>query len=93
MGGIDGIVSSMGKVQKVVEGFQQMAPMVKLVMGTFGKKKGSGSLAAEEDAAMYQPKRKKDALPSSAANPRPNQKTARSPLHPLLNAAALSGGV
>ncbi len=60
MGGIDGIVNNMGKVQKMVQGFQQMAPMVKLVMGSFGKGKGnSGELAAEEDAALYKPRRRK----------------------------------
>lgn len=61
MGGIDGIVNTMGKVQKVMQGFSQMAPMVKLVMGGFGKGKGSGAgeLAAEEDAALYSPKRRK----------------------------------
>lgn len=49
MGGIDGIVNSMGKVQKVMSGFQQMAPMVKLFMGSFGKGK--------EQQAHWQPKR------------------------------------
>ncbi|BCG57316.1 tyrosine protein kinase [Paenibacillus sp. URB8-2] len=62
MGGIDGIVSSMGKVQKVMQGFQQMAPMFKLVMGSIGKGKGKGGaglLAAEEDSASYAPSRRK----------------------------------
>lgn len=63
MGGIDGIVNSMGKVQKVMSGFQQMAPMVKLFMGSFGKGKGAaGALAAEEDAAMFSPSRRKKTL-------------------------------
>lgn len=65
MGGIDGIVNTMGKVQKVMQGFSQMAPMVKLVMGGFGKGKGSGELAAEEDAALYSPKRRKKRRPVS----------------------------
>lgn len=70
MGGIDGIVNSMGKVQKVMSGFQQMAPMVKLFMGSFGKGKGAaGALAAEEDAAMFSPsRRKKDAPPLGVVN-------------------------
>lgn len=64
MGGIDGIVNSMGKVQKVMSGFQQMAPMVKLFMGSFGKNKGAaGALAAEEDAALYSPNRRKKSVP------------------------------
>lgn len=60
MGGIEGIMSSMGKVQKIVANFQQMAPMIKLVMGSFGKGKGSsGAQAAEEDAALYTPRRRR----------------------------------
>uniref|UniRef100_UPI000472F961 hypothetical protein n=1 Tax=Paenibacillus forsythiae TaxID=365616 RepID=UPI000472F961 len=64
MGGIDGIVSSMGKVQKVMQGFQQMAPMFKLVMGGLGKGKAgalgaaTGLLAAEEDSKSYTPRRR-----------------------------------
>jgi hypothetical protein len=39
MGGIDGIINTMGKVQKLVSSFQQMAPMLKLVAGSFLSKK------------------------------------------------------
>lgn len=41
MGGIDGIMNTMGKVQKVIQGVSQMAPMVKLVADALlpGKKK------------------------------------------------------
>jgi hypothetical protein len=35
MGGIDGILNTMGKVQKLVSSVQQMAPMLKLVAGSF----------------------------------------------------------
>lgn len=90
MGGIDGIVNSMGKVQKVMQGFSQMAPMVKLVMGGFGKGKGNaaGALAAEEDAALYTPKRrKKDAQPRSAAKIPP--RAAKPGPLPLLSAVVL----
>jgi hypothetical protein len=51
MGGIDGIVSSMGKFQKVMTGVQQMAPMIKLMMGSFGKGKTKG--ATEEGDGLY----------------------------------------
>lgn len=44
MGGIDGIVSTMTRVQKMVSSFQQMAPMLKLLMGSFGAKAASKSL-------------------------------------------------
>jgi hypothetical protein len=41
LGGVEGIVETMGKVQKMVQGVQQMAPLVKVLMGSFGKKKKS----------------------------------------------------
>ncbi|MGM1049875.1 MAG: hypothetical protein ACQEXX_27600 [Bacillota bacterium] len=44
MGGIDGLVANVGKVQKVMQGFQQLAPMMSLFAGMFGKKgKGASS--------------------------------------------------
>nr|WP_229725130.1 tyrosine protein kinase [Paenibacillus abyssi] len=48
MGGIDGIINTMGKVQKVVAGVQQIAPMVKLIMGSFGKK-GAAAKSGGDD--------------------------------------------
>ncbi|CAG7645548.1 hypothetical protein ACFQI7_25835 [Paenibacillus allorhizosphaerae] len=45
LGGIEGIVDTFGKVQKMVAGVQQMAPMIKLLLGTFGK----GKKAADND--------------------------------------------
>ncbi|TXK83589.1 aminotransferase [Paenibacillus sp. N3.4] len=43
MGGIDGIIGSMGKVQKFMTSFQQMAPMMKTLIGSFGKGKVNSS--------------------------------------------------
>jgi hypothetical protein len=43
MGGIEGIMDTMTKVQRVVQNVQQMAPMLKILMGSFGKKKNSDS--------------------------------------------------
>ncbi|AOZ93598.1 hypothetical protein [Paenibacillus crassostreae] len=57
MGGIDGIVSSMGKFQKVMAGVQQMAPMIKLMMGTFGK--GSTKSTAKDGDDLYYTPRKR----------------------------------
>ncbi|WP_336765320.1 tyrosine protein kinase [Paenibacillus sp. USHLN196] len=59
-GGIDGIMSGIGKMQKVVGGIQQMAPMMKLVMGIlpFGKGKTNKS-AADADYEEYTPPRKR----------------------------------
>lgn len=44
MGGIDGIVGTMTRVQKMVSSFQQMAPMLKLLMGSFGAKAAANSV-------------------------------------------------
>lgn len=59
-GGIDGIMNGIGKMQKVVGGIQQMAPMMKLVMGIlpFGKGKNKSSSPAEVDYEEYTPPRR-----------------------------------
>ncbi|UKS26588.1 aminotransferase [Paenibacillus sp. HWE-109] len=54
MGGIDGIIGSMGKVQKFMSTFQQMAPMVKTLFSSLGKGK-----VASEDVEVFKPKRKR----------------------------------
>ncbi|GGA07351.1 hypothetical protein GCM10008018_61370 [Paenibacillus marchantiophytorum] len=56
MGGIDGIIGSMGKVQKFMSTFQQMAPMVKTLFGSLGKGKVNASKDVEE---IFKPKRKR----------------------------------
>jgi hypothetical protein len=56
MGGIDGILSTVGKVQKFMSTMQQMAPLLKLFM----KKKGKGSNAAStDDDYEYRPRRRR----------------------------------
>lgn len=37
MGGIDGIIGTMTRVQRMVQSFQQVAPMFKLLMSSFAK--------------------------------------------------------
>lgn len=67
MGGIDGIVNNIGKVQKVMQGFQQLAPMVSLLAGALGKKKGGGGSGSSpsaftdqnEDGYEYKPRRRR----------------------------------
>lgn len=56
MGGIDGILSTMQKVQKFVGTMQQMAPMLKLLTGAFGAKKAK---AASSDDGEWRPKRRR----------------------------------
>lgn len=70
-GGIDGIVNGIGKMQKVVGGFQQMAPMMKLVMGIlpFGKGKKSSSLA-DKDYEEYSPPRSRKRRKKTTSAPR-----------------------
>lgn len=41
LGGIEGIVETFGKMQKMVQSVNQVAPMLKLLMGAFGKKKSN----------------------------------------------------
>ncbi|MGO4498618.1 aminotransferase [Paenibacillus sp. 2RAB27] len=55
MGGIDGIIGTMGKVQKFMSTFQQMAPMVKTLLGSIGK----GKVASDEVTEVFRPKRKR----------------------------------
>lgn len=49
MGGIDGIMANIGKVQKIVQGVQQIAPMISLLTGALGKKKNAPAAAAHTD--------------------------------------------
>ncbi|KOP64924.1 hypothetical protein AMS62_06430 [Bacillus sp. FJAT-18019] len=63
MGGIDGIVNNIGKVQKVVQGFQQLAPMFSVLAGALGKKKGSSGSSANhtdlDDGYEYKPRKRR----------------------------------
>ncbi|GAF08754.1 hypothetical protein JCM16418_2859 [Paenibacillus pini JCM 16418] len=63
MGGIDGLMNSMGKFQKVVSGVQQMAPMLKLFTG-FGKGKTNGKSSSDE--FEYKPSKRRRRKPSSS---------------------------
>jgi hypothetical protein len=56
IGGIDGIVSTVAKVQKVVTSVSQMAPLVKVLWGSFGKKSATVS---DDDNGEWKPKRRK----------------------------------
>ncbi len=56
MGGIQGIVESMGKMQTLFASFQQMAPMLKLLFSSFGSKKAS---ATNLNAKMNRPSYKR----------------------------------
>lgn len=49
MGGIDGIVGTMTRVQKMVSSFQQVAPMLKLLIGSFASAKASAKSFSGND--------------------------------------------
>lgn len=58
MGGIDGILSTVTKVQKVMSSVSQMAPLVKVLMGSFGKKSAAAS-GDDSGSGEWRPKRRK----------------------------------
>ncbi|MEC0232792.1 tyrosine protein kinase [Paenibacillus kribbensis] len=76
MGGIDGIVATLGKVQKVMSSVQQFAPMAKLIMGAlpvFGKSGSKNSAPASEEFDEYKPpsrRRRKKTQRKKATTPR-----------------------
>ncbi len=76
MGGIDGIVATFGKVQKVMSSVQQFAPMAKLIMGAlpaFGKsanKNSATELTEELDEYTPPRTRRKKTQRKSTTTPR-----------------------
>ncbi|WP_116394150.1 hypothetical protein [Paenibacillus glycanilyticus] len=75
IGGLDGILTTVGKVQKVVSSVSQMAPLVKVILGSF--KKDSGSDAADEDIEVVPKKRKRRRKPTGSAGRRRKRKRQR----------------
>lgn len=68
MGGIDGVLNTVGKVQKIVQSVQQIAPMLKLLLP-----KSAAKTAADEDEWEYErPRRRRRRRPRSYGyRPRP----------------------
>ncbi|MFB9324460.1 hypothetical protein ACFFSY_00705 [Paenibacillus aurantiacus] len=80
MGGLDGILSTVQKVQKVVSSVQQMAPLIKVLAGSIGKKGAAATTATLDEEAFETatPKRKKSrkrargkSKPLAGGGPRP----------------------
>lgn len=65
IGGIDGILSTVTKVQKVMSSVSQMAPLVKVLMGSF--KKSSSNSDDDDDDGEWKPKRRKRRKPSAGS--------------------------
>ncbi|AFC33422.1 hypothetical protein PM3016_6818 [Paenibacillus mucilaginosus 3016] len=59
LGGVEGIVSTFGKVQTVVQSMSQMAPMIKLLLGSFGKGKKSDAEASDDGDGLAGTRRKR----------------------------------
>ncbi|OBZ10888.1 MULTISPECIES: hypothetical protein [Bacillales] len=62
IGGIDGILTTVTKVQKVMSSVSQMAPLVKVLMGSFKKDKSD-----DDDEVEWKPKRRKRRKPGSGS--------------------------
>jgi hypothetical protein len=75
LGGLDGILSTVGKVQKVVSSVSQMAPLVKVLMGSF--KKDSSSDTSDDDVEVVPKKRKRRKKPTGSAGRRRKRKRQR----------------
>ncbi|REE90602.1 hypothetical protein A8990_106107 [Paenibacillus taihuensis] len=62
MGGLDGIVTTMGKVQKVVGSISQMAPLIKVLATSFTPgKKGAAKISDDDDDEAPVKRRRKKA--------------------------------
>ncbi|WP_219835348.1 hypothetical protein [Paenibacillus sp. R14(2021)] len=77
MGGIDGIVSTMGKVQKVVGSITQMAPLIKVLAGSFGKKGAADATIAEDESSKPKPRKRRRRRPGASSAPGTKRKRPR----------------
>jgi|GEM_PF-1740927 len=72
LGGIDGILNSVTKMQKVVSNLQQMAPLIKVLAGSFKKEsKSSQKSYGDGDDIIVRPKRRKRRKPSGGKGRKP----------------------
>jgi len=59
MGGIDGIISTVGKVQKIVGSIQQMQPLIKMLLSLMPGKSQESDDAVDEDEEWSRPRRRR----------------------------------
>jgi hypothetical protein len=71
MGGIEGVMNTMTKVNKMMQSFQQMAPMIKLLLGSFMKGKKTDS---DDYSDSYRPRRKRRRRRRKTSSKRKTQK-------------------
>lgn len=70
MGGIDGILNTVQKVQKIVGTVQQFAPMIKLLAGSLGPKKAAAASTNTESRPGRRRRRGGGRVRRGAARPR-----------------------
>lgn len=58
LGGVEGIVETFSKMQKMVQSVQQFAPMLKVLFGSFGKKNGKASKSGSNRSASGRRRRR-----------------------------------
>jgi hypothetical protein len=58
MGGIEGIMNTVNKVSVIMKNIQQMAPMIKLLLGSFGAKAQTADWELD-DAPVHKPKKRR----------------------------------
>lgn len=66
-GGLDGILATVTKVQKVMSTVGQMAPMAKVFTGIFGNKRASGQEQTTAQSSTYVPARRKQTVKRSSS--------------------------
>jgi hypothetical protein len=59
MGGIDGVMGHVSRIQKLIQSIQQMSPMLKVLMGSLGKAKTKSRL--DGDGLAFPERRKRNA--------------------------------
>ncbi len=78
MGGLDGILTTVTKAQKIVSSVSQMAPMVKLFFGSFGGSKNDKS-EKEQNHHSSRPRRRRRRRKSSPYSPNSTKRRPRRP--------------
>lgn len=68
MGGLDGILTTVTKAQKIVSSVSQMAPLVKVFFGSFGSKNKSGSSQQSNSSSRPRKRRRPSNSGSSSSN-------------------------
>ncbi|MUG44517.1 hypothetical protein GNP95_05855 [Paenibacillus woosongensis] len=81
LGGIDGILATMGKVQKVMQTVQQFAPMAKLITGLLPGGKGARPKGAGYKLDEFRPRRRRRSNRSGRKSSRKGNKRSSSRIH------------